>query len=160
MTSSVAAPVTTGTYSFATTAGSDLVERVKVAVGADGANPTDLAFGQATKANSLSVTLASDQGTVTTATAGVATATLANVAGSATSVSLFASNSSARQRIIYNDSTAILYVKFGATASTTSFTVKMPADSVYEFPLPCYTGAVDGIWASATGAARTTEVAT
>jgi hypothetical protein len=87
----------------------------------------------------------------------VAAATLANVAGSATSVTLFASNAAARSRIIHNDSTAALYVKFGATASTTSYTVRMDADAYYEFPAPLYTGVVDGIWASAAGSARTTE---
>lgn len=87
----------------------------------------------------------------------VAAATLANVAGSATSVTLLASNAAARSRIIHNDSTAALYLKFGATASTTSYTVRLDADAYYEFPAPLYTGVVDGIWASATGSARTTE---
>ena len=89
----------------------------------------------------------------------VASATLANVAGSASNVTLFAANPEARGRYIYNDSTAVLYVKFGATATTSSFTVYMAANSYYEFPQqPLYTGQVDGIWASATGNARTTEV--
>jgi hypothetical protein len=60
--------------------------------------------------------------------------------------------------MIFNDSTAILYVKFGTTASTTSYTVKMLAGQYFEFPGPAiYTGRVDGIWDSATGAARITE---
>jgi hypothetical protein len=48
-------------------------------------------------------------------------------------------------------------VKFGATATSSSYTVKMASDSYYEFPEPVYTGIVDGIWASANGAARCTE---
>lgn len=98
-------------------------------------------------------------GTVTANAGTVATATLANVSGSATSVTLFASNAAARGRTIHNDSTATLYLKFGATASTTSYTVKLDSDAYYEFPSPLYTGVVDGIWSSATGAGRTTEVA-
>lgn len=90
-------------------------------------------------------------------------AVLANVGASASSVALFASNAAARARMVYNDSadsSAVLYLKFGATASATSFTVAVPAGALYEFPSsPLYTGAVDGIWASATGSARTTEVA-
>lgn len=86
------------------------------------------------------------------------TATLANVAGSATSVALFAATAGARTRSVYNDSAATLYLKYGATASTTSYTVQIPAGGYFEFPQPCYAGAVDGIWSSATGAARCTEV--
>jgi hypothetical protein len=87
----------------------------------------------------------------------VTSATLANVASSATNVTLFASNAAAKGRMIHNDSTAVLYVKFGATATSSSYTVKMASDSYYEFPEPVYTGIVDGIWASANGAARCTE---
>lgn len=87
----------------------------------------------------------------------VTAATLASVAGSASSVTVFGSNSAARGRAIHNDSAAALYLKFGATATTTSYTVRLDADVYYEFPSPLYTGIVDGIWASATGSARTTE---
>lgn len=86
------------------------------------------------------------------------TSSVTSVASSASSVSLLASNANRRAATIYNDSSADLYVKFGATASSSSFTVKMAANSYFEFPQPCYTGAVDGIWGSATGAARLTEL--
>lgn len=85
------------------------------------------------------------------------TATLANVSSSATNVTLFAAKSTAVGRTIWNDSTAVLYVKFGATASTTSYTVQIAAGGYYEFPQPTYAGQVDGIWASANGAARVTS---
>jgi hypothetical protein len=84
------------------------------------------------------------------------TATDANVASSGTNVTLFAAASGANGRTIFNDSTSVLYVKFGATASTTSYTVQMAAGAYYEFPQPTYAGQVDGIWASANGFARTT----
>lgn len=88
-----------------------------------------------------------------------ASATLANVASSASSVTLQASNANRRGWMVFNDSTAILYVKFGATASATSYVVQIPAGGYYEMPLPTYTGVVDGIWASANGNARVTEIA-
>lgn len=84
-------------------------------------------------------------------------ATPANVTSSASSVTLFAAKGSVKGRTIFNDSTAVLYVKFGATASTTSYTVQLAAGDYYEFPQPTYGGVVDGIWAAANGAARTTE---
>jgi hypothetical protein len=86
-----------------------------------------------------------------------ATATLLNVDSSTTSGTLVAANATRKGASIHNDSTAVLYVKFGATASATSFTVKMAADAHYEVPFG-YTGRIDGIWASANGAARVTEL--
>lgn len=115
-------------------------QRVKVTFGADGA-ATDVATAAPLP---------------TTSTCG--TATLTNVAGSATSVSLLAANTARRQVIIWNDSTALLYVKFGATASTTSFTFQVVGGGYLELPMPVYTGAIDGIWVTATGSARITEL--
>lgn len=91
---------------------------------------------------------------VTPATA----STLANVSSANTNTTLQASNASRRGLLIFNDSTAILYVKFGATATTISYTVQLAAGAYYEFPSPIYTGIVDGIWASANGSARMTEI--
>jgi hypothetical protein len=85
------------------------------------------------------------------------TATLSNVASSATNVTVLASNTARLGATIYNDSTAVVYLKFGATASTTSFTVKVAAGGYYELPFG-YSGIVDGIWASANGSARVTEL--
>lgn len=88
-----------------------------------------------------------------------ATATLTNVASSATSVSLLASNSGRLGATFFNDSTQVLYLKFGATASISSYTVQLAALGYYEMPTPhLYTGAIDGIWASANGNARITEL--
>lgn len=86
------------------------------------------------------------------------TPTLANVSASATSVALFAANTSAVARSVVNDSAADLYLKFGATASATSYTAKLGPGAYYEFPAPLYNGVVHGIWTSATGSARTTEL--
>lgn len=86
-----------------------------------------------------------------------ATATLSNVASSATSVTLLAANSARIGAMIYNDSTQSVYVKFGTTASSTSFTVLLATNTYYEIPAG-YTGRIDGIWASANGNARVTEI--
>lgn len=88
---------------------------------------------------------------------GPQSATLANVNGSASSVAVFAAKGASRGRSVWNDSTATLYLKFGTTASTTSFTVKMGPGDFYEFPQPTYAGVVEGIWSAANGAARTSE---
>lgn len=79
-----------------------------------------------------------------------------SVAGSATSVQLLAANSSRKEATITNDSTADLYLKLGTTASTTSYTVKLRQDESYITDK--YTGRIDGIWGSATGNARITQV--
>jgi hypothetical protein len=84
-------------------------------------------------------------------------ATLANVASSASSVTVFAASGTVKARTVFNDSTAVLYLKFGATASTSSYTVQMAAGAYYEFPQPVYGGLVDGIWAAANGNARVTS---
>ncbi len=84
-------------------------------------------------------------------------ATLANVASSATNATLWAAAASVKGRVVYNDSTAILYLKFGATASTSSYTVQIASQGYFEFPAPVYGGQVDGIWASANGNARLTS---
>ena len=85
------------------------------------------------------------------------TATTNSVASSAANVVLFAASGTANGRTVFNDSTAVLYLKFGATASSSSYTVQIAAGGYYEFPQPVYDGEVDGIWASANGNARTTQ---
>lgn len=112
----------------------------------------------------FSVKVQDGSGTALTSTAGslnvvqqAATATLANVSGSASSVTLLSSNSARKGGSIYNDSTALLYVKFGSTASTTSFNVLLAASAYFEINAG-YTGRIDGIWASATGTARVNEI--
>ena len=92
-------------------------------------------------------------------TGGVATATLANVSASATNVTCLASNASRKRAVIFNDSaSATLYVKPGATASTTSFTwLVLPGGTLTLDNLPVYTGIIDCIWSAAVGTARVTE---
>jgi hypothetical protein len=85
-------------------------------------------------------------------------AVLVNVADQATSINIVSSDATRANLTIVNDSTAILYIKFGATASTTSFSYKIGPDGTFEMPTPIYTGAIDGIWsADASGSARSTS---
>ena len=91
-------------------------------------------------------------------TQGGATAATNNVTAAATSQQLSAANDGRRFWSIFNDSTAVCYLKFGTTASTTSFTVKLDAGAYYEMPPNLYAGRIDAIWSSATGTGRVTEV--
>jgi hypothetical protein len=87
-----------------------------------------------------------------------ATGTLANVASSATTTTLLAASTSRLGATITNESTSILYLKFGGTASATSYTVQIVGGGYYELPGPhIYNGIIDGIWASANGNARVTS---
>lgn len=77
----------------------------------------------------------------------------------ATNATLLDANASRKGFGIYNDSAQDLYIKFGATATTTSFSVKLQPAAYYELAgHGVYTGRIDGIWgANGTGAARVTE---
>ncbi len=86
-----------------------------------------------------------------------ATATLTQVASSATTVSLLALNTSRKGYSCFNDSTQVLYIAHAATASTTAYVVQVAAGGFYEQLTTAYTGAVSGIWASANGSARLCE---
>jgi len=91
--------------------------------------------------------------------ANITSATLSNVASSASSVTIIASNTNRRKIIVCNDSTSRLLLKFGATASATDFTIALAGGAIYESPFGAvYTGIIDGIWDSANGAARVTEM--
>jgi archaellum component FlaG (FlaF/FlaG flagellin family) len=85
------------------------------------------------------------------------TAAHTNVASSASSTQLLAANTARKGFSIFNDSTQILYVKYGATASATSYVVQIAASGYYEDPWG-WQGAVHGIWASANGNARILEL--
>jgi hypothetical protein len=79
------------------------------------------------------------------------------VAASASSVSILASNTSRIGATIFNDSTVTMYLIMGTPASTTSYSVQINPNGYFELPYG-YTGAVAGIWGSATGNARITEL--
>jgi hypothetical protein len=94
----------------------------------------------------------------TVAVSGPSGATTANVAAAITTNTVLAANAARRGATVWNDSTAILYLRFGTFgASPTTATVKLVADAYFEVPFG-YTGAIQGIWAAANGAARVTEL--
>jgi hypothetical protein len=85
-------------------------------------------------------------------------ANVANVTASATNVTLLSAVATRVGFAVYNDSSSVCYLKFGATASSTSFTVLLSGGSYYEYAgHGVYTGQVDAIWATATGTARVTS---
>ncbi len=96
-------------------------------------------------------------GQVTSSPQKSSTSVLSNVSASASSVTLLSANSNRLGFTIYNDSNNLLYVKFGTTASATSFTVRMRSQEYFECPFS-YIGRVDGIWNGTNGAARITEL--
>lgn len=106
--------------------------------------------------NALSITTAGSLRTEDFS--GVSTSSVTSVTSSATNTTILSANTGRRGAMIYNDSNQRLYIKFGTTASTTSFTVQIAAGGYYEFPYPIWRGQVDGLWSSANGAARVTEL--
>jgi hypothetical protein len=105
----------------------------------------------------LKVDLGADNDVRVASVAIAAVATLANVADTGSSGTLLASNAARLAAILYNDSTVGCYVKYGATASATSFTYFLDAGESYREER--YTGIIDGIWESdASGSMRVTEL--
>jgi hypothetical protein len=145
-------PITAGagTKIDTRTVGAGTDEHRQVVVIGDPATATDVAGVTATNGVKVDVTRSPNAGT----------ATLANVGASVTSVTLQASNAARLGLMMYNDSTSACYVKFGTTASATSFTVLMGPGAYYESPNGdgMYTGRVDGIWVAANGNMRLTEL--
>ena len=117
-------------------------ERVKLTLGADGVNDGDVSVSNPVPTREV-------------VAAGV---TLTNVAAAFASTVLLASSASRRGAHFYNDSTEVLYLKFGAAASPTSFTKKLNAGEFWSLPLPLYTGAIEGIWDAVAGTVRITEM--
>jgi hypothetical protein len=98
--------------------------------------------------NPVSVVVPSSAGT---------TSTLTTVAAATISTAILPANASRKDAKIHNNSTARLYLAFGATASTASFSVLLEAGGFYEMAI-AYTGAISGIWAAANGNALVTEL--
>jgi len=87
-----------------------------------------------------------------------ATSVTSSVAAAVSNTILLPSNSIRIGATIYNDSSSsLLYLKLGATASTSDFTIKLFPLSYYEVPYG-YTGEIDGIWNTASGFARIDEL--
>lgn len=90
------------------------------------------------------------------------TGTVAGVDDSATSVTLLAANTSREGVQVHNNSTSVMYIKYGGAASIASggYTVQIPASGYWEMPGPSiYTGVLHAIWSANTaGYANVTEL--
>lgn len=83
------------------------------------------------------------------------------VASAGTSTVLFSAKAyqSVSQRIIFNESTGVLRVKFGTGATATSYTTEIAANTRWEVPKSDYDdGVIEGYWVTVNGAAQCTEV--
>lgn len=89
----------------------------------------------------------------------VASSSLSNLSYSSSSQQALAANTARRWACFFNDATVAVYVKFGTTASASSFTVKIRAGGYFEMEIPMYTGQIDAIWdGGGSGALRVTEL--
>lgn len=76
-------------------------------------------------------------------------ASVTKLDSAATSAQLLAANPARKGLILQNTDANDVYVKYGTTASATSFTVKVPGNGGYwEMPTLVYTGRIDAIWAA------------
>lgn len=90
---------------------------------------------------------------------GAPTGTPANVAASAASVVLLAANAARKGAVIYNDSTATLYLVLNASAaSPTNYTEQLAPGESLVLERGDYSGEIRGIWTAAAGYARVTEI--
>ena len=76
----------------------------------------------------------------------VSISSLSRVPGDTSSAQLLPSSPGRKGAYFFNDSTASLYIRFGTTAATTTFTVRLFPLDYYELPQPIFTGKIDGIW--------------
>lgn len=81
---------------------------------------------------------------------------VSKVDDAATNQTLLAADENRKVASVYNDSTEVLYIKCGPTATSDDFTFKCMPGVLYETPHG-YGGIIDGIWANnASGKARVT----
>lgn len=118
-------------------------------------NSGNMAAGNLDASGNLKVS-----GTLSTTPPASGTSTLSNVASSASSVTLLSANSLRLAFTLYNDSTQNCFIKFGATASATSYTIQiLPSQFISSKDIGVnYTGRIDAIWTSANGNMRVTEL--
>lgn len=104
------------------------------------------------------VTANAGSGTFTTKELRCTTGTITSVASNAGSVAILASNANRLGGSVFNESTQILYLSWSATAaSITVYSAQVLPGGYTEIPFG-YTGQLTGIWASANGSARVTEM--
>jgi hypothetical protein len=108
-------------------------------------------------AASTPVVVASDQSPLEVVPEPASTTAITSVAGSTSTVTVLAANTSRLGASVHNDSNKTMFLKLGAGASTSSFTVGVERDFYYEVPFG-YTGILTAVWGSGvSGDARVTE---
>ncbi len=84
------------------------------------------------------------------------TSTPTTVASTTANQIILAANASRKGATIWNNSTANLFIEFGAAATTSAFTAELSPGGYYEIPFK-YTGAISGIWSAVNGNALVRE---
>ena len=130
----------------------------QTAVPTSNATQLPAALGQVAMAASLPVAIANNQSTLPVKEVIAGTSAVTNVAAAVADTSLLASNANRLSAVVTNDSTSVLYLKYGTGASATSYSYKLAAGAIWEMPAQRYTGAINGFWVAANGAARVTEI--
>jgi len=80
-----------------------------------------------------------------------------SVSVTSSNTSVLASNANRLGATMYNEGSATCYLKLGATASTTSYSVQIASGGYYEVPFN-YTGAIDAVTSTSTAQLRITEI--
>lgn len=130
----------TGDVCAADDVGGIKFQRVKITQGIDGVNDGDVssALPMPTRASG-------------------ATAAVTTVASSAASQTMLAAAATRTRAILYNDTDKTCWVKYGITASSSSFTDKLLPQQ--KMDVVGYAGRIDAVWAAApTGNMVITEV--
>ena len=70
---------------------------------------------------------------------------------------ILASNTSRRSFSFYNGANSTAFLLFGASPSTTRYSLQVLSGAFYEMPLPVYTGAINAVWNTALGSGFVTE---
>lgn len=97
--------------------------------------------------------------TASTREVGYATTNVTAANGSTTNFTFFNANPARTRVAFFKEGASVCYIKLGATASTTSYTVQLGSNAYYETP-DGYTGRIDIIFSAATGVVRATEITT
>jgi hypothetical protein len=114
-------------------------------------------FTAAVSADPALVVAISPNNPITTTTARPATNNSTSVMAATSNTVLLAPNGIRLGATVYNDSSALLYLKLGITATFSDFTIKLFPFCYYEVPFG-YTGEIDAIWNNANGFARVGEM--
>ena len=91
-------------------------------------------------------------------------ATVTSVAAAVSAQTILSSNTNRFGAVVVNDSSAVMYLKLGSSATTSSYSYSIPGYGAAPFAnweCPAgYTGIITAVWSSATGNARVTEITT